>query len=196
MGLMAIESDQPAPPTPDGELARRAQRGDRDAFDALIVRYQRQAVAVAFRYLGHTQDALEVTQDAFLKGFTSITSLQNPDAFAGWLLRIVSNLSLNYRRSRKSKSSLPLDDLLVEAEPKEKSAASPSHQLEGRELGVALKAAMAQLPEKQRMAITLFTIDELPQKQVAEAMGCSVEAVKWHVFQARKKLRELLKDCM
>ena len=196
MGLMAIESDQPAPSPPDGELARRAQRGDRNAFDALIVRYQRQAMAVAFRYLGNTQDSLEVTQDAFLKGFTSISMLHNPDAFAGWLLRIVSNLSLNYRRSRKNKASLPLDDLLVEAEPKERSAANPNHQMEGHELGAALKAALEQLPQKQRMAITLFTIDELPQKQVAEAMDCSVEAVKWHVFQARKKLRELLKDNM
>ena len=57
-----------------------------------------------------------------------------------------------------------------------------------------LKQALAQLPEKQRLAIVMFTIDEMPQKQVAEALDCSVEAVKWHVFQGRKKLRELLKE--
>jgi RNA polymerase sigma-70 factor (ECF subfamily) len=194
MGSEATELDeQPVGPS-DGDLARRAQRGDRQAFDLLIRRYQRQAVAVSFRLLGNAQDALEVTQDAFVKGFTSITTLQNPDAFAGWLMRIVSNLSLNYRRSRKSRASLPLDDLLSDAEPRGDITATPDHQMEGRELGQGLREALAKLPEKQRLAITLFTIEELPQKQVAEAMDCSVEAVKWHVFQARKKLRELLKD--
>jgi len=74
------------------------------------------------------------------------------------------------------------------------SSADPVRGLEGKELGAKLKEALAQLPEKQRQAIILFTIDELPQKEVAEQLKCSVEAVKWHVFQGRKKLRELLKE--
>src|SRR6476619_3414078 len=89
----------PALPS-DGQLVTQALEGDRPAFDQLIVRYQRQAVAVSYRLLGNTQDALEVTQDAFLKAFTSLSSLQKPEAFGGWLMRIVSNLSLNFRRSR------------------------------------------------------------------------------------------------
>jgi len=186
----------------DGALVRRAQRGEREAYDLLIRRYQRQAVSVSYRLLDNMQDALEVTQDAFLKGFTSLSGLQNPDAFAGWLMRIVSNLSLNYRRARKSRSALPLEDLLVGSDGEGQagggdwadSGGNPRHNAEGHELGIGLKEALAQLPEKQRMAIVLFTIEELPQKQVAEAMECSVEAVKWHVFQARKKLRELLKE--
>src|SRR6266700_7644443 len=101
----------------DGQLVERANDGDRKAFDELIVRYQRQAVAVSYRLLGKTQDALEVTQDAFLKAFTSLSTLQKPEAFGGWLMRIVSNLSLNYRRSRKLRSQLPLDDLLGTSEP-------------------------------------------------------------------------------
>src|SRR5215207_8209475 len=101
-----------ASPT-DGQLVLRAADGDRKAFDELIVKYQRQAVAVSYRLLGNTNDALEVTQDAFLKAFTSLSTLQKPEAFGGWLMRIVSNLSLNYRRSRRTrKSQLPLDDLL------------------------------------------------------------------------------------
>src|SRR3954454_1200918 len=97
----------------DGQLVTRALDGDRKAFDDLILRYQRQAVAVSYRLLGNTHDALEVTQDAFLKGFTSLASLQKPEAFGGWLMRIVSNLSLNYRRGRKvrQQGQLPLDDL-------------------------------------------------------------------------------------
>src|SRR5215208_1483986 len=101
----------PAAPT-DGQLVSKAIDGDRTAFDSLIVRYQRQAVAVSYRLLGNTQDALEVTQDAFLKAFTSLSTLQKPEAFGGWLMRIVSNLSLNYRRSRKTRQQMPLAEVL------------------------------------------------------------------------------------
>src|ERR1700755_1411977 len=110
----ASDANAPAPiATPsDQQLAERVLTGQRQAFDELIRRYQRQAVAVSYRLLGNTHDALEVTQDAFLKGFTSLASLQKPEAFGGWLMRIVSNLSLNFRRGRKTRQQLPLDDLL------------------------------------------------------------------------------------
>ena len=124
-------------------------------------------------------------------------------------MRIVSNLSLNYRRGRKSRSQLPLDDLLGHSEqgggePGQNPVGSewmarsgdPLHGLESRELGVKLQEALNQLPEKQRQAIVLFTIEQMPQKEVAEALNCSVEAVKWHVFQGRKKLREMLKEVL
>jgi len=191
-----------ASPT-DGELVTRAIAGDRKCFDELIVRYQRQAVAVSYRLLGNTQDALEVTQDAFLKAFTSLSSLQKPEAFGGWLMRIVSNLSLNFRRGRKNRQQLPLDDLLGPSEPSTTDVSGsdwmaqsgdPVRRLESREMGQKLQEALNQLPEKQRLAIVMFAIQEMPQKQVAEALECSVEAVKWHVFQGRKKLKEILKE--
>jgi RNA polymerase sigma-70 factor (ECF subfamily) len=191
----------------DGQLVAQALAGTKPAFDELIRRYQRQAVAVSYRLLGNSQDSLEVTQDAFLKAFTSLASLQKPEAFGGWLMRIVSNLSLNYRRSRKTRSGqLPLDDLLGPTGTEQSDAhgggtsewmaraGDPVRRLESEEMGRKLKEALAQLPEKQRLAIVMFTIDEMPQKDVAEALNCSVEAVKWHVFQGRKKLKELLKE--
>jgi RNA polymerase sigma-70 factor (ECF subfamily) len=189
----------------DGELAGRTLNGDRTAFDELVRRYQRQAVAVSYRLLGNSHDALEVTQDAFLKAYNSLSTLQKPEAFGGWLMRIVSNLSLNFRRSRRTRRQLPLDDLLGAADSQPQGAggsewraasADPVRKLEGQELGQKLQEAMNQLPEKQRLAIVMFTIEQMPQKQVAETLGCSVEAVKWHVFQGRKKLKELLKDVM
>jgi RNA polymerase sigma-70 factor (ECF subfamily) len=197
--------DQPPPGSDDARLVEATLAGERKAFDELIRKYQRQAVAVSYRLLGNSHDALEVTQDAFLKAFSSLDTLQKPAAFGGWLMRIVSNLSLNYRRSRKTRKSVPLAEVLgpqggesTEAHGGGSEwmarAGDPMRALEGRELGEKLKAALAQLPEKQRLAIIMFTIDEMPQKQVAEALGCSVEAVKWHVFQGRKKLKELLKE--
>jgi len=187
----------------DGELVAETLGGDRKAFDQLINRYQRQAVAVSYRLLGNSHDALEVTQDAFVKAFTSLSTLQKPEAFGGWLMRIVSNLSLNFRRSRKTRSQLPLDDLLgpVEGSAGDSGGSEwmarggdPLHRLESEEMGRRLKTALGQLPEKQRLAIVMFTIEEMPQRDVAAALQCSVEAVKWHVFQGRKKLKELLKD--
>ncbi len=184
----------------DGALVRRTLAGDKKAFDELVIRYQRPAVAVSFRLLGKTEDALEVVQESFLKAYRSLDTLQKPEAFAGWLMRIVSNLSLNYRRGRKTRQSLPLDDLLGSNEDRDPQAGGdsvdPERVAEGKELGVRLKQALDQLPEKQKMAILLFTIEQMPQKQVAEALECSVEAVKWHVFQGRKKLKEMLKDVL
>ena len=204
--MNSANAERSAEPT-DGQLVSRVLAGDRTSFDVLVRRYQRQAIAVSFRLLGNSQDAMEVTQDAFLKSFTSLATLQKPEAFGGWLMRIVSNLSLNFRRSRKIRQQLPLDDMFGKREGDATEAsgggsewmsadADPVHALEGRELGVKLQEALNQLPEKQRLAIVMFTIQEMPQKQVAEALECSVEAVKWHVFQGRKKLKEILKDQM
>src|SRR3954471_19355158 len=106
----AVKQDAQGPS--DGQLVEQTLSGNRTAFDELIRRYQRQAVAVSYRLLGNTNDALEVTQDAFLKGFTSLATLQKPEAFGGWLMRIVSNLSLNYRRSRKTRTAVPLAEVL------------------------------------------------------------------------------------
>ncbi len=191
----------------DGELVRQCLNGKNRAFDELIQRYQRQAVAVSYRLLGNSHDALEVTQDAFLKSFSSLSTLQKPEAFGGWLMRIVSNLSLNFRRGRKTRSQLPLDDLLGSTDGNTSASGQnavgsewmsrsgdPVRNLESQELGVKLQEALNQLPEKQRQALVLFTVQEMPQKEVAEVLNCSVEAVKWHVFQGRKKLKELLKD--
>ena len=200
---LSSEASEP-PGSSDGQLVAQTLAGQRKAFDELIRRYQRQAVAVSYRLLGNSQDSLEVTQDAFLKAFTSLATRNKPEAFGGWLMRIVSNLSLNYRRSRKTRSQLPLDDLLgpMHGDQTETSGAGsewmsgpddPVRRLESQEMGQRLKKALEQLPEKQRLAIIMFTIDEMPQKDVAEALQCSVEAVKWHVFQGRKKLKDLLK---
>src|SRR3954454_14421523 len=141
----------PAGPS-DGQLVSQIVAGNRKAFDDLIRRYQRQAVAVSYRLLGNSQDSLEVTQDAFLKAFTSLDTLQKPEAFGGWLMRIVSNLSLNYRRSRKTRTQLPLDDLLGPGDPQSIGSAGgtsdwmvrsgdPVHNLESQEMGKRLQEA-------------------------------------------------------
>ncbi len=183
----------------DGEAVRRTLGGDTAAYDRLIEGYQRRAVAVSYRLLGNIEDAMDVCQDAFLKAFRSLGTLQEPERFGAWLMRIVTNLSLNFRRGRRANLSLTTDDDGATMDERAASLSphgrtSASDSLESAETQQAVSAAIATLPEQQRLALVLFAVEGLPQKEVAEILQCSVEMVKWNVFQARKKLREALDE--
>ena len=201
----AMESGSAPGEPSDESLVRLALAGDREAFDGLVRRHHAQAMAVSVRLLGNRSDASEVVQDALLKAFRSLSTLERPAAFAGWLMRIVSNLSLNKRRGRSLRRGASLEDeegapidahgaTSLAGESLQAGELDPARSAMGKELGGRLESALQELPEKQRLALVMFTIQQLPQKEVAEALGCSVEAVKWHVFQGRKRLREMLKD--
>jgi len=189
----------------DAQLVGSALAGESPAYDELVRRYQRRAIAVAYRLLGNVHDAADVSQDAFLRAYRSLGSLEDHGRFGPWLLRIVSNLSLNFRRSRASgvaRSAMPLDEV-IEGRGEFRSPSgeslnggafggSPTESPLSGELGGAVGEAIGRLPEKQRLALILFSIEGLPQKEVAEILECSVELVKWNVFQARKTLRKTL----
>ncbi len=181
---------------------RRAQGGDANAFADLVRLYQRRTVSVAYRLLGNLEDASDVSQDAFVRAYRCLEQLDDPSRFGPWLLRVVSNLALNYRRARKSKSAVPLDDALAGSaevrrpanglrltEQRDEEKGALPEELRG-EIGKALE----RLPDKQRLALVLFSVEGMPQKEVAEVLECSVELVKWNVFQARKKLKDWLHE--
>lgn len=190
-------------PPSDAELVRQACAARPGAFDALVERYQRRAVSVSYRLLGNLHDALEVCQDAFIRAYRSLPTLEDAGRFGPWLLRIVTNLSLNFRRDRGAggrKVSLE-DCILGEDGAREETVAAASYsedmpgaRLRARELAEVVQKALAELPDQQRLALVLFSVEQMPQKDVAAILGCSVEAVKWHVFQARKKLKDRLAD--
>jgi len=185
----------------DGELVRSAKRGDLGAFEMLVERYQRRATAVSYRLLSNREDAMDVVQDSFLKAFDKLDTLTQPGRFGPWLMRIVSNLSLNFRRSRALRKTDTLDnpdDDFAHGRDSQADASmpEPSEQVSAKEVGKLLDQAIRRLPEMQRQALVLFSIEKLPQKEVAEMLGCSVEAIKWHVFSARKKLKEQFKDLL
>jgi RNA polymerase sigma-70 factor (ECF subfamily) len=183
-------------------LVTKAQEGDTEAFASLVRKYQRRAVSVAYRLLSSVEDASDVSQEAFVRAYRNLSQLEDPSRFGGWLMRVVSNLSLNYRRSRALRSTTSLDDVQlgiagarspaggrpVTVGPAADSGALP------KELHHAIGEAMEKLPDKQRLALILFSVEGLPQKEVAEILECSVELVKWNVFQARQKLKDLLAD--
>jgi RNA polymerase sigma-70 factor (ECF subfamily) len=184
----------------DAELVKAARAGRRRAFDALIDRYERRALSVAYRLLGNLHDALEVTQEAFVRAYRGLDRLVNPDRFGAWLLRIVTNMSLNRRRARRPRLTIEngtLDSAAVDDVIADNGGVAnerPSARMVTRELAERIREALAQLPERQRAALVLYSVEQLPQRQVAQILGCSVEAVKWHVFQARKKLKICLGD--
>ncbi|MCG3178888.1 MAG: hypothetical protein BIFFINMI_01218 [Phycisphaerae bacterium] len=187
----------------DAALVVRTLAGDRTAFDDLVRAHEKQALAVAYRLLNRVADAQEVVQDALLKAYRALDTLENPQVFGSWLLRIVSNLSLNYRRSRARRTGLSLEDSgrqdshggqnesLLNVLTSDQQL--PEEELMTEELRGRIREALEELPDRQRTALVLFSIEKMPQKQVADVLGCSVEAVKWHVFSARKKLKEKLK---
>lgn len=187
----------------DEQLVRRVLAGERAAFDTLVERYQKRATSVSYRLVGNVHDALEVVQDAFIRAYRNVETLEEPARFGAWLLRIVTNLSLNFRRDRAvggRKVSLAEssgdDDAPAEQRLADSAASDerPGATLAAGELSEVVQQAMDELPEQQRVALVLFSVEALPQKDVASIMGCSVEAVKWHVFQARRKLKDRLAD--
>ena len=181
----------------DAALVAAARGGDLKAFDELVRRYQRRAVAVAYSLLNHRDDAMEAAQDAFLKSFEKLGTLSQPERFGSWVLRIVNNLALNRRRSRALRKAESLevsgDEDRAAARPDPR-ADGPAETVSADELRRTIRREIDALPPMQRQALVLFSISHLPQQEVAEALGCSVEAVKWHVFTARKKLKDKLKD--
>ncbi len=188
------------PPASDvGRLVQQARSGELGAFDILVGRYQRQATAVAYRLLNNLDDAMEVTQDAFLRAYDKLPLLTNAGQFGPWLMRIVSNLALNRRRARALRNAASIDAASGDDEGRElslpdDSAESPLEAASAKEMEAQIDKVLGDLPEMQRKALVMFSVAKMPQKDVAKMLGCSVEAVKWHVFTARKKLKDRLRD--
>ncbi|HEY4328457.1 MAG TPA: sigma-70 family RNA polymerase sigma factor [Phycisphaerae bacterium] len=181
-----------------------AKQGDRAAFGKLAQQYQRQCAAVALRLLGNTHDAAELVQDALVKAFKNLEQLQQAERFGPWLMRIVTNLALNFRRSRGRRQAISLEQPASDSDEGQDLRATvaagildaPEKPLTSAELGDAIQEAIDELPEKQKLALVMFAIEKMPQKDVAEVLNCSVEAVKWHVFMARKQLKKSLANYM
>ena len=186
----------------EGSLVRRTRAGDAAAFSELVRLYRKRAVSVAYRFLNNAEDAADVAQDAFVRAFENLDQLADASRFGPWFMRIVSNLALNFRRARKTRASSSLDDAMVLDEAVcrpgtgqrwEAPASGETGSLPD-ELHDRVARAIAELPEKQRLALVLFSVEGMPQKEVAEILECKVGLVKWHVFEARRKLKETLQE--
>ena len=171
-------------------LVKASQAGDRNAFDKLVRLYQRHAMRMAVRMLGNANEATEVVQAGFVKAYLGIGKLRQPKRFEIWLLRIVANAAISRARAAKRRA----EKVKVAGYYEKKKTLSPLERASARELKEAIRQAMLKLSKKEAKAIALFGLKDLSHREVSEIMGCSVEAARWHVFQARQKLKGLLKD--
>ena len=185
----------------DAKLVKAALAGSNEAFDKLVQQYQRRAVAVASRLLRNLDDAMDVAQESFIRAYQALGQLNDPKRFGPWLLRIVANQALNFRRSHRKDPKISLDQTVSDDEDSTSplmalAGAEPTAQehVSAQELAGALEKAIAELPENLRDALVMFAVEKLPQKEIADIMGCSLQTVKWSVFEARRRLREKLEN--
>ena len=172
----------------DGELARRAQGGDRDAFGELVARYAGQARRVAASVLGNPDDADDAAQDGFLSALRNIDRYDPMRPFGPWLMRIVANAAADRRRRLKVRRADELSPAAAGSGP------SPAVVTDRRAFGVALQRALAALPERQRTAVVLFDVEGYTHAEIAGILGIPAGTVRSDVFHARRALRDLLKD--
>jgi len=145
---------------------------------------------VAVRVLGDANDAAEAVQAGFVKAYLNIGKLREPKRFEAWLLRIVTNAAISQARAAKRRT----EKIRIADCRDDKETSSPVEKQNAKELRETIQRAMLQLSKKEAKAMSLFGLKDLSHSQVAEIMGCSVEAVRWHVFRARQKLKILLKE--
>jgi RNA polymerase sigma-70 factor, ECF subfamily len=185
--LMAVIDDAgPAATDPDLELIERHRAGERGAFDELVRRHQRGLWRVARRYVKNDADASDVVQQAFVRAFRAADGFRGAATVRSWLFRIAINTALNHLRdhARERPDEAAGDALTAEAEG--------SAGLEAAEDRARLVAAVATLPDKQRMVLELRVFDDLSFKEVAELASCTENAAKVNFHYAVKRLRQML----
>jgi RNA polymerase sigma-70 factor (ECF subfamily) len=170
----------------DADLAARAVRGDADAFGQLIERYAPAARRLARAALGNQEDGDDAAQDGFLAAWQNIARYDRDRPFGPWLLRIVVNRARDLGRRRKVRRTeeLPPD--------RAGDAPTPERETDRALLRERLSAALAELPERQRVAITLFDGEGYPHAEIAKMLGILEGTVRSDVFHARRALREAL----
>lgn len=187
-------SDRPATPPGEAALIARAQAGDLDAFNALVERYQTTVYNICLRMLGAPQPAEDATQEAFIHAYRRIDSFRG-GVFRSWLFRIAANACYDEMRRRKTRTAVSLDEPYGEDERRhDLPDAGPSMEehAERVELRGALEAALARLPEDQRLAIVLVDVQGLEYAEVAVVMQCSLGTVKSRINRGRARLRAFL----
>ena len=184
----------------DQILVQRVKRGEKAAFDALVLRYQSRIVSLVSRFVRNPTDALDVTQEAFLKAYRALPSFRGESAFYTWMYRIAVNTAKNYlaaqvRRPQEMDSPDPeleqfeLENAAVDVD-------TPEHLLLTEEIQNTVIAAIDALPEDLRMAITLRELDGLSYEEIAVAMECPVGTVRSRIFRARESIDRELKPLL
>jgi RNA polymerase sigma-70 factor (ECF subfamily) len=182
----------------DQQLVERAQRGDKKAFELLVVKYQRKLARLLSRFIRDASEVEDVTQEAFIKAYRALPSFRGDSAFYTWLYRIGINTAKNYlvALGRRAPTVTEIDN--EEAEDVEvgeqlKDMNTPEQQMMTRQIAETVNSTLLQLPEELRTAITLREIDGLSYEEIAQIMNCPIGTVRSRIFRAREAIAAQLR---
>ena len=190
---MSTEPDKPA--WTEADLVRKSQKGDMASFEELVARYRDKIYARAYSMMRNEEEALDLSQDAWVKGWQRLAQFQGDSSFATWMTRIVINLCLDQLRKHKRQRSESIEAMEEEGgverhmpvvEP------NPTAGLERVELRERIDKALAQLSVQHRTVLVLHEFEELEYKEIAKRMKCSIGTVMSRLFYARRRMATLL----
>ncbi len=201
----AIPSSDPISGTvsPDAvaeqELVRRARRGDLEAYDDLVRRYQERIYATIYHMTANHEDANDLAQDTFIKAYQALKSFKGGSSFYTWIYRIAVNKTINFLKQRKNRSHMSLNDLDFNAEHDPDLLAlvsdkTPRREANLNELQEKLNEALLKLSEPHRLVVTLHDVQGLAHDEIAEIMDCNIGTVRSRLFYARQQLQGYLSD--
>ena len=185
----------------DQQLVERAQRGDKHAFELLVIKYQRRLGRLISRFVRDSAEVEDVTQEAFIKAYRALPSFRGESAFYTWLYRIGINTAKNYLVSlgRRAPTSTHFD--AEESEDFEGSDLlhdmnTPENVLMSKEVAEVVNATLLKLPEDLRTALTLREIEGLSYEEIAETMNCPIGTVRSRIFRARETIATNLRPLL
>ncbi|VAW90212.1 RNA polymerase sigma factor RpoE [hydrothermal vent metagenome] len=181
----------------DRELVQRVQSGDKAAFDLLVIKYQHKIIKLVSRFVREPSDALDVTQDAFIKAYRALPNFRGDSAFYTWLYRIASNTAKNFlasQRRRLGDVAIDSDEVMSREEALGlDDVATPENILVKDEVQHTVFETIENLPDDLRTALTLREFDGLSYEEIAEVMECPVGTVRSRIFRAREAVSEKLR---
>src|SRR5580765_4256639 len=193
-----MTSQPEIPQVSDEKLVRAAQRGEMTAFEELVGRHRDKIYARAFSMMRNEDEAVDLSQEAWVKGWQRLKQFQGESSFVTWMTRIVINLCLDQLRKQKRHRSESIEMLDEESGGVERQmpvvTINPTERLERSELRQRIDQGMAQLSHEHRTVLVLHEFEEMDYKAIAKAMECSIGTVMSRLFYARRKLASVLAD--
>jgi RNA polymerase sigma-70 factor (ECF subfamily) len=182
----------------DRTLVQASQRGDMAAFEELVARHRDKIYARAYSMMRNEEEAIDLSQEAWIKGWQRLRQFQGEASFGTWMTRIVINLCLDQLRRQKRQRAESIEALDDESGGVERRmpvvTVNPTSGLERAELRQRIDRALGQLSHEHRTVLVLHEFEEMEYKEIARTMGCSIGTVMSRLFYARRKLAALLAD--
>src|SRR5206468_8700605 len=182
--------------TDDPTLVRAAQRGNMAAFEVLVARHRDKIYARALSMMRNEEEAIDLSQEAWVKGWQRLKQFQGEASFGTWMTRIVINLCLDHLRKQKRQRTESIEAMDEESGGVERHmpvvTVNPTAGLERQELRQRIDRALAQLSSEHRTVLVLHEFEELEYKEIAKRMKCSIGTVMSRLFYARRRMASLL----